>query len=216
MPAFFFIFFCRGAPGKDSAVNFIMLTLPILAVCAVMLGLAGKGGSAGWLAWCGLLMTVPGDLFMAEGVLVCGVLFFSAAQILWSFFLLRHGGFSRNAAFLLTVCYLPFLNCILFPALPSRAACVFLGFYTLLSILSLSAAFGSGGLPGRVWWRIGLTLLLISDTLIAFRMAGFSGPGAGVAPVYFCSIPAEGAAIFLYGWNIWKQKGKFHEQSCMS
>ncbi|MFO7936165.1 MAG: lysoplasmalogenase family protein [Kiritimatiellia bacterium] len=151
----------------------LLLFTPTLLVITAIAIINGRTSTRSyWLAWCGLAATLSGDFFMSiknspmyPDEFMYGLAGYSFAHIFWIIFLRRQATFNIHLAAALLFSFTCFFAARLLPVLNSDMLIYSVVLYTLLSIASISYAYGAHTLPSA--WRYGLTLLLFSDIMTA-------------------------------------------------
>ena len=152
----------------------LLVFTPTLLIITAIAIIKGRSSSRSyWLAWCGLASTLLGDYFLAmrdsplhSNGFLYGVAGFSLAHIFWIIFLSRHSKLNMRVAAALFFSLACLFIARLIPALNSGILTSALVIYTLLSVTSVSYAYGTHTLSSA--WKYGLSMLLFSDTMIAF------------------------------------------------
>lgn len=169
------VLFLGLSVGSGRFIYMAGFTPSLLLLAALAMAFARRPAPRRWwLAFGGLAATMIGDYFLAyraapldSPLFIFGVCGFSLAQGCWIGFFHAHGRLSWTCALSLVLSIGVLYVTRLLPASPGALPAFFIGFYSLLSILSLSSACGlSDRLPGKSAWIVGIGALLFSDVMI--------------------------------------------------
>ena len=147
----------------------------------------------------GFAAAFTGDWFLAvrgspRGTLgfLMGVAAFSLAQILWMTAHVREGRFDWRTAIALAIPLGCFFGVRLWPGLDVRTACA-VGGYTMLSSFAFSWALSTR----RLWYSLGIALLLASDLMIGCRWLRVPFSGDLIGPLYIAAELSLWTSFFL-------------------
>lgn len=138
----------------------------------------------------GFLCALVGDVFLAvlaspvkSAGFLAGVAAFSCAHVFWMAAQFREARPAGADVLALGVPLAVLTGVRLFPVLPVPQGCA-LVVYALLSALSFAVACATR----RVFYSVGIGLLLFSDTMIAMRILRVPGCGVLVGPTYILAM----------------------------
>ena len=185
----------------------LVFTPTLLIITAIAIIKRQSSTHSYWLAWGGLASTLLGDYFLAmkdsplhSNGFLYGVAGFSLAHVFWIVFLSRHSKPNMRVAAALLFSLGCFFIARLIPALNSGLLSSALIFYTLLSVASVSFAYGRHTLSPS--WKYGLSMLLFSDTMIAFgSILRVPHVGSLIATTYLASLILITIAIAQGGFR---------------
>ena len=128
-----------------------------------------------WLIIGAFIFSIGGDWCLSnrngdEWMFITGILLFFIAHAGYLYFGLLNGQINWRLTIILLAAYLSFFIFKLYPAFDNRILCLASLAYLLISCVSLGA---SAGIIGFQWFRwfyfTGISLVLFSDTVIAFK-----------------------------------------------
>ena len=193
---------------------YALLLIPVvLSVLALFhFGFVFKSGSAGagilillllyfkknreakdiWLLMAAFAFSIAGDWFLSHrhgdvNRFIAGIAFFFLAHIGYLAYALVNGKLNRKLTSLLLVAYLLFFFLKLYPSIKDVNLIGAAFVYLIISCLSLGAAAGLRGNLAAKWSYIaGISLVLFSDTVIAFKeFVGYKELNFLILPTYY-------------------------------
>lgn len=145
-----------------------------------------------WLILMAFLFSIGGDWFLSnrhgeEKMFIAGIALFFVAHVGYLSFALVNGRLNGWLTLLLLVSYLSFFALAIYPSIHNPVLMVSVLVYLLISCISLGAA---GGITAHsvVKWSYfaGITLVVFSDTIIAFReFVGYKSLDFLILPTYY-------------------------------
>lgn len=131
-----------------------------------------------------------GDMFLAvrcapphSAGFLYGVAGFSLAQLLWTAGQLREARPDMRVFAAVAVPLVLFSSVRLGPPVLARSAMASIVIYSLISAVSFATALATR----RIFYALGIGLLLFSDMMIGMRLLGLPGCGVAIGPVYLAA-----------------------------
>lgn len=101
---------------------------------------------------------------------VYGIAAYWGAHLGYSLFALKNGRLHKGALLLFGLFFVPYYLLALHPAIQSLVLSISVLFYLGISIVALALAFGlTISFPQKLFYIIGITLIVVSDTFISFN-----------------------------------------------
>ena len=159
-----------------------------------------------WFVIAAFLFSIAGDWFLSNKgdsfmMFSAGIGLYLFAHLGYLLFALRNGRMHKLFTVVLLAGYLLFFFVKLYPALDDTVLMVAVLLYLLISCFSLGAAFGIKLAPVVKWsYFVGVTLVLLSDTIIA--LSEFTSYGALnflILPTYYAAHMSITFAIIRRG-----------------
>ncbi len=145
-----------------------------------------------WMIFGAFLFSIAGDWFLSNkhgdtGMFVAGIALFFFAHAGYLSFALLNGRINRTFTIVLLVGYLSFYFLKLYPTIDNKVLLFASLIYLLISCFSLGAAAGIKAEPVVKWTFVfGITMVLFSDTIIAFReFAAYKHLDFLILPTYY-------------------------------
>lgn len=193
---------------------YTLLLVPVVSSVLALLhfGFVFKSGSAGagilillllyfkkpqqakdsWMVMAAFAFSIAGDWFLSHrhgdvNRFIAGIAFFFLAHIGYLFYALANGKINRKFTFLLLAAYLLFFFLKLFTSINDVVLMGAAFVYLIVSCISLGAAAGLRGNQATKWSYItGISLILFSDTIIAFKeFVGYKELNFLILPTYY-------------------------------
>ena len=147
-----------------------------------------------WLVVAALLFSIVGDWFLSNKGdsfirFSAGIGLYLLAHVGYLWFALLNGRLHKIFTIIVLTGFLLFFFLKLFPAIDDTILLIATLLYLLISCFSLGAAYGIK-LPPLVKWSYfaGVTLILISDTIIAlFEYTSYEGMNFLILPTYYAA-----------------------------
>ena len=166
-----------------------------VSCCFILLAVPdNKIRSMIWLIIVAFLFSIAGDWFLSHrnGLpirFIFGIGLFLMAHIGYLVFCVRNGKIKYKFLLFLLIGYLLFFYFVLYPSIHDEGLLTAVLLYIVVSCLSLAAATGLRlAKVNRLFFTIGITLLVFSDTLIALsEFAGYSTFYYLMLPTYYGS-----------------------------
>ena len=168
----------------------------VSALCGIILCLAyGRNiKKDAWLIVAAFLLSMIGDWFLInrKGIpvrFIYGIIFYFMAHLGYLWFSLKNGKIRKWILSCTLLVYLSFFLLIIFPTMDSTVLTAAVLCYLLVSCISFAAATGIRFPTLPKWLFIaGITFILISDTIIAFKeFAGYNNLNFLIMPTYYFS-----------------------------
>ena len=147
-----------------------------------------------WFVIAAFLFSIAGDWFLSNKgdsfiMFSAGIGLYLFAHVGYLWFALRNGRMAKLFTFVLLAGYLLFFFVRLYPALDDTVLLVAVLLYLLISCFSLGAAYGIKLAPLVKWsYFAGVTLVLLSDTIIALNEFTFYGAlNFLILPTYYAA-----------------------------
>jgi uncharacterized membrane protein YhhN len=148
--------------------------------------------------------SIGGDWFLSHKgdnflMFAAGIGLFFFAHVGYLGYALKNGSIQRLFTILLFACFLLFFALLLYPAIESKLILVAVFVYLLISCISLGAAAGMFLPPMSKWlYFFGITLILFSDTLIAFNeFLDYDKFNTLILPTYYIAQISVTLAVIL-------------------
>ena len=148
--------------------------------------------------------SIGGDWFLSHKgdnffMFAAGIGLFFFAHVGYLGYALKNGSIQRLFTILLLAAFLLFFALLLYPAIESKLILVAVFVYLLISCISLGAAAGMILPPMSKWlYFFGITLILFSDTLIAFNeFLDYDKFNTLILPTYYLAQISVTLAVIL-------------------
>lgn len=145
-----------------------------------------------WMIFGAFLFSIGGDWFLSNrhgdaGMFIAGIALFFFAHVGYLSFALLNGRMNRAFTIVLLIGYLSFFFLKLYPSIENKLLILAVLIYLLISCFSLGAAIGIKAEPIVKWaYVFGITMVLFSDTIIAFReFAAYQQLNFLILPTYY-------------------------------
>lgn len=140
------------------------------------------------------LFSIAGDRMLSlcgghDTYFVYGIILFFIAHLFYIFYCLQNGRLFKPLLFILGAAYLIYYAIALVPAIGDKVVSIFVLLYTLVSCISMSAAFGlRTNRLSKMLFAGGITCLIFSDTLISIHSFLHISTGYSLMlPTYYAS-----------------------------
>jgi uncharacterized membrane protein YhhN len=147
-----------------------------------------------WFVVAAFLFSIAGDWFLSNKgdsfmMFSAGIGLFLFAHVGYLWFALRNGRMAKLFTVILLAGYLLFFFVKLYPAIDDTVLLVAVLLYLLISCFSLGAAFGIKLAPVVKWsYFVGVTLVLLSDTIIALNeFTSYGALNFLILPTYYAA-----------------------------
>jgi uncharacterized membrane protein YhhN len=147
-----------------------------------------------WFVVAAFLFSIAGDWFLSNKgdsfmMFSAGIGLFLFAHVGYLWFALRNGRMAKLFTVILLAGYLLFFFMKLYPAIDDTVLLVAVLLYLLISCFSLGAAFGIKLAPVVKWsYFVGVTLVLLSDTIIALNeFTSYGALNFLILPTYYAA-----------------------------
>ncbi len=175
-------FFKAAVPGSCAIILVLLLRKQLKATPDI------------WFVVAAFLFSIAGDWFLSNKgenfmMFSAGIGLYLFAHVGYLWFALRNGRMHKLFTVVLLTAYLLFFFMKLYPALDDTILLVAVLLYLLISCFSLGAAFGIKLSPAVKWiYFAGVTLVLLSDTIIALNEFTFYGAlNFLILPTYYAA-----------------------------
>lgn len=147
-----------------------------------------------WIFIAALLFSIIGDWFLSHrnGIsirFIYGIIFFFVAHLGYLWFSLKNGKINKRVLSVALVVYLVFFFLLIYPHIDDKILMAAVLSYLVISCVSFAAATGIRfPILSKCLFVAGLSSILFSDTIIAFReFAGINELNFLIMPTYYLS-----------------------------
>ncbi len=175
-------FFKAAVPGSCAIILVLLLRKQLKATPDI------------WFVVAAFLFSIAGDWFLSNKgdsfmMFSAGIGLFLFAHVGYLWFALRNGRMAKLFTVILLAGYLLFFFVKLYPAIDDTVLLVAVLLYLLISCFSLGAAFGIKLAPVVKWsYFVGVTLVLLSDTIIALNeFTSYGALNFLILPTYYAA-----------------------------
>lgn len=161
-----------------------------------------------WIFIAALLFSTIGDWFLShrKGIsirFIYGIICFFVAHLGYLWFSLKNGKINKWVLYIISVAYLVFFFLLIYPHIDDKILIAAVLGYLLISCVSFAAATGIRfPVLSKCLYVAGLSSILFSDTIIAFReFAGINELNFLIMPTYYLSHILMTLALILTANN---------------
>jgi uncharacterized membrane protein YhhN len=175
-------FFKAAVPGSCAIILVLLFRKQLRAVTDI------------WFVVAAFLFSIAGDWFLSNKgdsfmMFSAGIGLYLLAHVGYLWFALRNGRIHKLFTVIVLAGYLLFFFVKLYPALDDTVLLVAVLLYLLISCFSLGAAFGIKLTQAVKWsYFVGVTLVLLSDTIIALNeFTSYGALNFLILPTYYAA-----------------------------